>query len=208
MSFFLNIREHIEENLGPIYSTISLNNPATDKLVTFIIVAPSAERNYYLIVTAGLSKNTFMDDEDEITKTTDDEFIIGMPVSWNAPLDEDAFTRLSSEEMLPFQLLLDLGSYPESVNMKLGFGHTIPWSTCPYPGFNRIMVHFTQISPEFEFFLGPNDETVFFKGVYLIREDEFEYKLNHDSDTLLDLFAENNVTLCLDPERPSVVDNL
>ena len=82
-------------------------------------------------------------------------------------------------------------------------GDTIPNSDM-FNNFSHLLVHFPFLGSDFEL-LATDAECIMFLGVCPITENEFEFKQSMDSDSLISEFYNNDISLCFDKHRNSIV---
>jgi hypothetical protein len=126
-----------------------------------------------------------------------------MPLSWNAPINEDAMELLSSEDKLPLLLMVLLAEYSYIHKAYVSSGDTIP-NADMFNNFSHLLVHFPFLGNDFEL-LATDAECIMFLGVYPITTKEFEFKKSADSDSLISEFYKNYVSLCFDQHRNSII---
>jgi Suppressor of fused protein (SUFU) len=164
------------------------------------VVAPTAERPVYTLVTSGMSERPMADDRYA-------ELTIVLPPTWPAT-DGEEFRR--PEGHWPYKLLQDLAQLPHEFNTTLWSGHTVPNGDPPEPYAPDTKLCGTLLTPPliapegFEM-LRFEEREIQFLAVMPLHRDEMQLKLDKGLDALLDLLDEAELTEILDPERPSVV---
>ncbi|MCL2484302.1 MAG: suppressor of fused domain protein, partial [Firmicutes bacterium] len=158
--------------------------------VDVILVEPSAERNYYTLVTMGMGAHT-----QNAPKGYDEhiELFICLPADWDIKSSADG-------DFWPIGLLKFLARLPIGNNTWLGYGHTIPNITqingklteFPYASNTKlsgaIITHPTQFPEESHVCKIPTGKNVRFFQVVPIYPEEMDAKLIHGADALLKLF--------------------
>lgn len=197
--------QFLSEHVGEVYSHISFNMIDTDDPLSMIILKPTKNRDYYLVVTSGVSALPMVNGNGEEHFS---EFVLALPKTWNPPKDEDHFTTLSPEDKFPLGLLLKLSEVPRLDGLQFGFGHTLDTGQLGGSGFSRVMFHFTLLD-ELGLEIVPDAvdgvKVIAFLKVYPITEEEFEFKNQHDSDELLDKLSDSKKGALFDLTRKTVV---
>ena len=196
---------HAQRTLGPIYSTISFNMIDSGEPLTIIIVKPTKKRNFYTLVTAGMSYKAMVDPKDLDKAQYYSELVLGLPSVWKAPKSEADIPNLEDKDKWPLLLLLTLAEFPHKTKTYLAQGHTVSLGG-NYQGFSHAMFNFTLLGPEFEIMLEEKtDNLIFFLGVYPITNAEFDFKKQYTSEKLFEGLIENNVTLVFDADKKRII---
>lgn len=200
------IQEHVEKHIGPIDRVF--HEVVSDLIhLDILMVPPTPARNYYTLVTCGMSDlpMTVPDGAEEFKHA---ELMICLPPTWK--LSEQAFER--EENYWPIRCLKTLARLPHEYDTWLYAGHTIPNGNPaePYADNTRLtgaLLHIPSLIGNLkEFFSLPfsNDKTVHFFTVIPVYEEEMNLKLSKGIDALLTKFQKAGVNELLDPNRKNV----
>ena len=168
------------------------------------VVPPSEERDYYTLVTMGMGAHR-MNVPEELAeyKLERAELAIALPPDWK--LDEGSMK--DERWYWPFRLLKVLARLPISSDTWLGFGHTMGKQS-PFAE-NTALCGALLVGPQDIVWNGgevctlPGGEEVNFYQVIPLYQEELEYKLEHDADTLIEQMAE--VSFVVHPDRPNSI---
>lgn len=198
------VKEHVEKNIGPVIE-IAVDSSIKEHPISILVVAPTPQRNYYTLVTSGMSVLSMHDPFDQIEHYG--ELVVCLPANWMSSLASVIDSDADAKKFWPIDLLIKLARYPHVNNTYINSGHTIPQGpeNNPYPQFNRILIHFPiKLGEDFGVLPTKDARTaILFHGVYPIFADEFDYKKRHNSDDLLDYLIYQGVSLILDVDRKS-----
>jgi hypothetical protein len=199
------IDAHLEKHLGPV---ASVHHEIVSDLVhiDLHLIAPTPERNFYTVVTSGMS---------EVSMTVPEgceefrfaELMLALPPTW--PLGE---AELNDEaNYWPLRWLKILARFPHEYDTWLAFGHSIPNGNPPEPFHSSVpfcchLLREPRTTPE-EFFrleFAP-ERTINFWAVVPLHSDEMDFKLRHPAEKLCDRLDRHGVTELIDVNRPSVI---
>ena len=197
------LEQHIEKYFGP-FKNVFHEIASPDIHVDIVIIEPTPERNYYVLITTGMGArkmNTPAElDEYNLQRA---EIMVCLPPDWK--LDE-----LSDEKWhWPLRWLKILARLPGEKNTWLGWGHTIP-NSAPFAENTRLSASML-IYPgafgekSFECKLPAGDKVSFYQMIPLYSE-EVEYKLQNNAETLLDLMADGDLEY-VKLDRKSATEN-
>jgi hypothetical protein len=167
------------------------------------VVAPTAERPVFTLVTSGMSERPMSSSSGDCYA----ELTIVLPPTWPS-VDSDDFRR--SQGYWPYELLQDLAQLPHEFDTLLWSGHTVPNGDPPAPYApdtklcGALLVP-PLIAPDGFETLRLGERVIQFLAVIPLHRDEMQLKLDKGLDKLFDRLDEAGVTEILDPERPSVV---
>jgi hypothetical protein len=198
------ITEHIEKHIGKIDSVF--HEIVSDLVhIDIHIVKPTQERNFYTLVTSGMSDRPM--NTPAVVKGKGFEYaelIVCLPP--DGPIEQS-----DENSYWPIRWLKTLSRFPHEYNTWIWYDHTIPNGAelQPYAD-NTLLCCMLLTAPEtlpMDFIkLKVNDnKTINFIAVVPIYKDETDFKLKAGSAKLTNLFAANNVTELLDIHRKSVV---
>ena len=168
--------------------------------VDICIVPPSKDRNYYMLFTMGMGvhrMNVPDSFEEEKGKFERAELAIALPKNWKVGDSAEKW-------YWPIRLLKSLARLPIESDSWLGWGHSIDHEE-PFADNTKLCasVLIDVQGPEMggQDLVLPNGEQVNFYQVIPIYREELNYKLNHDTEALLEIMG--NVSLVVDPKRPN-----
>ena len=178
------IERHIEEHFGA-FTNVFHEIASPDIHVDIVIVEPTPERNYYVLVTMGMGARK-MNIPTELAdyKLERAEIMVCLPPDWR--LDE-----LGHEKWYwPLRWLKILARLPGENKTWLGWGHTIPngGPLAENTRLSAVMLMYPSAFSEnsFECELPSGDEVNFYQVMPLYNE-ELEYKLKNNAEALLAL---------------------
>ena len=164
------------------------------------VVKPTTAKNYYTLVTSGMSDRpmTPVEEEKEFKYA---ELMLCLPPDW--PLDDENY-------QWPVELLKFLARFPHEYQTWLAENHGMPNGDPPdkLPGtkMDSFLITTSRTAPEEFWRLKISEEkTVYFWAVVPLYPEEMKLKLKDGTEPLLDLLAQNNVTELFDPNRKSTV---
>ena len=196
------IEGHIQQYFGD-FENVFHELASPDIHVDICVVQPSAERDYYTLVTMGMGAHR-MNVPEELAeyKLERAELAIALPKDW----------KLKQEDMRderwywPIRLLKTLARLPIASDTWLGFGHTMDkeedfakdTKLCA-----AILTGPQDTEDGSEVCILPSGEEVNFYQVIPLYRDELEYKLAHDADALLDKM--NGISFVVEPDRQDAI---
>ena len=178
------IERHIEEHFGA-FTNVFHEIASPDIHVDIVIVEPTPERNYYVLVTMGMGARK-MNIPTELAdyKLERAEIMVCLPPDWR--LDELGHERW----YWPLRWLKILARLPGENKTWLGWGHTIPngGPLAENTRLSAVMLMYPSAFSEnsFECELPSGDEVNFYQVMPLYNE-ELEYKLKNNAEALLAL---------------------
>ena len=197
------VEQHIKNTFGE-FENVFHELVSPDIHVDICVVPPSEERDYYTLVTMGMGAHR-MNVPEELAeyKLERAELAIALPPDWK--LDEGSMK--DERWYWPFRLLKVLARLPISSDTWLGFGHTMGKQS-PFAE-NTALCGALLVGPQDIVWNGgevctlPSGEEVNFYQVIPLYQEELEYKLEHDADTLIEQMAE--VSFVVHPDRPNSI---
>ena len=200
MSYFDAIRAHLEKYLDAPCDVWHEG----DELDIFV-VAPTDERPFLTLVTAGLSDYLMDAPKDEWKRA---ELVWLLPASW--PLERENWGESREWTLLWLQHLAQM---PRAQNSWLGYGHTIPNGEPPQPldlttNANSVMLIPPVSLPErfARLRVGEGDEGIInFWALVPLLPDELELKIKSGTPTLLEKMEKAKLSDILEPGRDSVL---
>lgn len=197
------ISEHIEKHIGPIEAVF--HEMVSDLIhLDVLLVAPSAARNYYTLITCGMSDLPMTVPEGaEAFRYA--ELMICLPAAWK--LSDESFKN--EDNYWPVRSLKTLARLPHEYNTWLYAAHTIPNGNPvqPYASNTKLagmMVNVpSSVESINEFFtltVSPGKDVHFF-GLMPLYNEEMNFKLQHGAEALLEKLNKAGVTDIVDPNR-------
>ena len=190
------VGEHVDRHLGPLEF---VNHEIISPLVhiDLLVVAPTEERPYRVVVTCGMAEREMQAPEDDLRRA---ELFCLIPRDW--PLEQDEDERY----WWPLGLLRFLARLPHEYDTWLWTGHTVPNGDPPEPYAEGTGLCGAILLPAMGV---PEDfarlEDIHFLLVMPLHADEMQLKLDRGSDALIDQLDAAGVDPVIDPARPSAV---
>lgn len=199
------IEQHIERHVGPV-ATVYHELVSDLVHIDVHIVEPAAERDFYTLVTSGMSDRP-MNAPEGAEELRFAELVIGLPSDW--PMEEEDLKQ--EEHYWPVRLMKFLARFPHEYETWLWSMHTIPNGDPPQPYAKNtelcgamLLPPITTAEDFWELPIG-DEKRIHFFGVVPLHQDEMDLKLREGAEALFDGFDEHNVSELLDPARPSTV---
>jgi hypothetical protein len=196
------ICNHIEQYIGVIDNVFK--EVISDVLsIDILIVAPTPNRNYYTLITSGMSEFAMQvpDGAEEYQYT---ELMICLPPTWK--LSDEAFK--DERNYWPVRALKTTARFPHEYHTWLYMGHTLVNGNPVQPysedtGFEGIFVWVPEVEDQSGFFnLEMNSEkVVHFYTLIPLYGEELDYKVKHGEKELLNKLNKIGVTDVLNPSR-------
>lgn len=197
------ITEHIEKHVGPISCVI--HEIISEQVhIDIHIVEPTPERNFYTLITSGMSDQPMVNDQGENCYFA--ELLLALPPDWK--LDEESWK--DNNNYWPIEWLSFLARFPHYYNTWLWEGHTIPNGENPAPfsentDFCGWAVGFPKtVSDDFILFTPIEGKSIIFFAIYPLYYNELSYKLEKGFESLCELFDLHNVTELIELNRRDV----
>ena len=196
------VEGHIQQYFGKVENVFhELVSP--DIHVDICMVPPTEERDYYTLVTMGMGAHR-MNVPEELAeyKLERAELAIALPADWK--LDQESMK--DEKWYWPIRLLKSLARLPINCDSWLGHGHTVE-NREPFAD-NTKLCTATLIGPQdtedgSEVCTLPGGEEVNFYQVIPLYEDELDYKLEHDTDALLNKMR--GISFVVNPTRQDAI---
>lgn len=199
------ISAHIETHVGPVASVY--HELVSDLVhVDVHIVKPTPDRNFYTLVTSGMSERP-MSPPEEYNEFRYSELMICLPPTW--PMGQSDWKI--QENYWPVGLLKRLCRFPHEYEAWLWSMHTLPNGDPPEPyASNTEMTGVILLPPmttgnEFWELNINSKKTIHFHAVVPLHSDEMDLKLKKGAEALFDGFDRDGLSELLDPERRSTV---
>ena len=196
------VEGHIQQYFGKVENLFhELVSP--DIHVDICMVPPTEERDYCTLVTMGMGAHRMNVPEELVEyKLERAELAIALPADWK--LDQESMK--DEKWYWPIRLLKSLARLPINCDSWLGHGHTVE-NREPFAD-NTKLCTATLIGPQdtedgSEVCTLPGGEEVNFYQVIPLYEDELDYKLEHDTDALLNKMR--GISFVVNPTRQDAI---
>jgi len=190
------VTRHVEKHIGPVQSVF--HEILSDLVhLDILIVAPTKERNYYTLVTCGMSQLP-MTVPEGAEKFRYAELMLCLPPDW--PLSDEAFQ--DERNYWPIRCLKTLARLPHEYDTWLYAAHSIPNGDPAEPyadntKFAGMLLNVpATVEPIRDFFaltVSPDKEIHFFSLIPLYPE-EMDDKLKNGAESLFDKLEKADVT--------------
>ena len=194
------IEQHVQNTFGE-FENVFHELVSPDIHVDICVVPPSLNRNCYTLVTMGMGAHR-MNVPEELSeyKLERAELAISLPSDWK--LDEESMK--DERWYWPIRLLKVLARLPIASDTWLGWGHTFEKQSAFAENTElcgSILIGLPGVDEDGEICSLPGGEEVNFYQVIPLYQDEIEYKLKNDAETLLEKMS--GVSFIVDPTRPN-----
>ncbi len=183
------VEAHIEKYFGKIESVFhELVSP--DIHVDIHVIEPSEERNYYTLVTTGMGAFLMnVPQHYSHLNISRAEVMIHLPANWDIKDDAEV-------NYWPLRWLKIMARLPIEQNTWLGYGHSVPngGSFSEMDRFTALML----LTPALaeggaDVCKLDNGEEVNFYNLIPLYEEEINYKLEHGSEALIEMFKKKGI---------------
>jgi len=199
------IEQHIERYVGR-YDKVYHEIISDAVHIDVHVVNPTPERNYYTLVTSGMSDRPMRAPKGaEAFRYA--ELVICLPPDW--PLDDASLKN--EDNYWPIRWLKQLARLPHKYNTWLFAEHTVPNGDPAEPFASNtklscmILSEPTLFHEEFARLTVDKSKTIYFLTLIPIYGSETGYKLQHGAEELLKKLFAAGVTELVDIHRPSAV---
>jgi hypothetical protein len=194
------VENHIEKYFGK-FDNVFHEIVSPDIHVDICIADPTPTRNYYTLVTLGMGAHRMNVPKELKGKNLDRaEILVALPPDWEINNGDEKW-------YWPLRWLKILARLPGEHDTWLGYGHTVPNGE-PFAENTKLCCALLTLPYFFdaEAFICrlPGREIVNFYQMLPLYEDEMEFKIDNDAETLEDLFPED-FDMVVDVNRPSVL---
>ncbi|MGF7029291.1 hypothetical protein J2T17_000196 [Paenibacillus mucilaginosus] len=200
------ITMHVEQHIGPV--TNVFHEMVSDRVhLDILLVPPTPRRNYYTLVTCGMS-NLPMTVPEGAENFRYAELMLCLPPAW--AVTEEAFRK--EEHYWPVRMLKTLARLPHDYGTWLYHAHTIPNGdpAQPYARSTKLagmLVELPTIVDDphafFTLNMEPGKAVHFFTLIPLYAE-EMNLKLTQGTEALLEKLAQAGVNELVQPDRKNV----
>ncbi len=184
--------KYIAENFGE-YKEVFHEIASPDIHLDIIIVPPTEENPYYKLITMGMGAYQ-MNVPDNLRQYELEraELILYLPPDWDIRSGKE-------QDYWPIRYLKVLARLPLQYDTWLGYGHTVSSdeNNTPYAdntGFCSMML-LSGVNNQYQRLdLRLKDKgKINFYQLFPLYQEELEYKFEHDAETLLDLFDDDDI---------------
>jgi hypothetical protein len=201
------IEEHVTRYIGEIDSVY--HEILSDVVhIDVFFIKPIPERNYYTLITTGMSFMP-MNTPEGAEGCEYAELMICLPPDW--PISQEDLEN--PDHYWPIRWLKMLARFPHDYDTWLGWGHTMPNGDpaeplSPQTGMSGIiLLPPIEVDEDFISLDMGEGRTVSFYAILPLYSEELDFKLKHGSDPLLDKFDEHGVNEILDLKRRNTCED-
>ena len=200
------ITAHVERHVGPLAQVIH-ETVSQYVHIDVLHVLPSAQRDFHVLVTSGLSDRP-MPAPEGYEDCRYAELYLCLPASW--PLATEDFS--DERNYWPIRLLQMLGRFPHVFGAWLWIYHTLPNFDPPQAYARGTRLCGAMLGPpisltmDFASLKAPNYPEIYFFSVLPLHHDEMDFKVKNGGEPLLaNLFKQGVIADIVDPARKSVI---
>ena len=200
------IDNHIKKHIGKI-ETVMHELGSAFVHIDVHIVEPTAERNFYTLITSGMS-DLPMTVPDGAVEFRFAELLVCLPADWDMPKVYDIMT--DEEHWWPIRWLKYLARFSHEYDTWLGESHTIPNGDPPKPFAGNTQFCCALLTPpllfgdEFRSLKISNSKTINCYALLPIYKEEMEFKLKRGGEKLYERFDQEGINELLDIDRKNV----
>jgi hypothetical protein len=198
------IERHIEKHLGE--PELVFHEIISDLVhIDVHIIPPRPERNFYTLVTTGMSARA-MKVPEGLEELSYAELLVSLPPDW--PLRQEDFK--DERNYWPVRTLKMFSRMPHEYDTWLGEAHTIPNGDPPEPYAPNTKLCCAMLAPpllvpdEFRELTVTPEMSIHFYGIIPIYQEEIDLKLKRGAEALYDRFDRHKVSELLDVNRKNV----
>jgi len=195
------VEAHIIANFGD-YQNVLHEILSPDIHVDICLIEPTADRNYYTLVTMGMGAHRMSIPEELRDKKLDRaELLIALPTDWDLQSDEEQW-------YWPIRWLKVLARLPGDEDTWLGYGHTVPNGE---PFAEKTELCCMLLTMPYLFGSGaavctlPDGDEINFYQLLPLYENEMNFKIENDAEALEDLFPDD-FDMVVDVNRKSLIN--
>lgn len=201
------ITEHIEKHIGKIeFVYHEIISPLVH--IDIHLVYPTPERNFYTLVTSGMSDKPMKVPTKEHKPWEYGELMLCLPSTWK--FDEESLKN--EDNYWPIRMLKFIARFPHEYNTWISYGHTIPNGNPPATftdnvPFKGVLVDLpvTVANIDFPIIKLKDNKKINIYSLIPLYENEMDFKLKHGNDELIKLFDLHLLNELIDVNRKSVV---
>ncbi|MCR8645493.1 suppressor of fused domain protein [Paenibacillus sp. N1-5-1-14] len=200
------VSNHVEKHIGKISNVFhEIISPQVH--LDVLIVNPTKERDYYTLVTAGMS-NLPMNVPNGAEKYKFAELMIYLPSNW--PVGPEAFNK--EENYWPIYWLKKMARLPHEFNTWLYLGHTVPNGDPAKPfasntSFSGMILNVPTLVEDLKSFFTlsmPNESEVHFFSLIPLYKEEMDLKLKSGTEILFEKLEKSGVNEIINIKRKNV----
>jgi len=202
----LALEAHIAACIGSVETV--LHEIISERVhIDIHVVAPTPERDYYTLVTIGMSDRS-MSVPSGLEEYRYTELMLCLPPDW--PLPQLYETDVAEEHYWPIRCLKSLAHFPHTYDTWLWASHTVPNGDPPeaYAANTRLcgalISHPLLFGDDLITLRVRADKLVHFHSIIPIYKEEMDYKLEKGFDALIKRLDHVGVTELLDITRKNV----
>ncbi len=201
------ISAHIEKHIGKIeFVYHEIISPLVH--IDIHVVYPTPERNFYTLVTSGMSDKPMNVPTKDHKPWQFGELMLCLPSDWQ--LGEEAFK--DENNYWPIRMIKFVARFPHEYKTWVSYGHTIPNGNPPATftdkvPFSGVLVDLpvTVANINFPIIKLDNDKKINIYSLIPLYENEMNFKLKHGNDELIKLFDLNLINELIVANRKSIV---
>jgi len=199
------ITQHIETHIGPISNVF---HEMISDLVHIDVhqIEPTPERNYYTLITTGMSDRP-MNPPEEYAELAYSEVMICLPPDWKL----DMKSLKDEKYYWPIRLLKMMARLPHEYQTWLWMMHTVPNGDPAEPYASNTNLSGVILFPPLLFDEAFHElkiddkKTIHFHTLVPLHNDEMELKLKKGTEALYEGFEKYKVNELLNPQRKSSI---
>ncbi|MEF2245626.1 MULTISPECIES: suppressor of fused domain protein [unclassified Paenibacillus] len=195
------IEEHVQQFIGEIDSVY--HEIISDVVhIDVHVIKPTPERNYYTLITTGMSFMP-MNTPEGVEGCDYAELMICLPPDW--PITQEHLEN--PDHYWPIRWLKMLARFPHDYDTWLGWGHTMPNGDPAEPLSQQtgmsgiILLPPIDVDEDFLTLDMEDGRTVDFYAIVPLYSEELDFKLKYGSEPLLDKFDEYGINEIIDLDR-------
>ncbi|MDE6760290.1 MAG: suppressor of fused domain protein [Lachnospiraceae bacterium] len=190
----------IQENFGP-FEKVLHEIVSPDIHLDIIIVPPTAEDNYYKLITMGMGAYSMNVPKDlKEYELEHAELVLYLPKYWNIESPDE-------KDYWPIRYLKILGRLPIEYDTWLGYGHTVHGNEEKEPFAENtelnslLLVNACNLLYENLDLRLSSGKKINFYQLFPLYQEELEYKMEHSMEELLELFSDEDIVPILNIKR-------
>ena len=199
------VENHIEKYIGTIDSVFHELISDTVHIDVYIVQA-TKERPFKTLITSGMS-DLPMNVPEGYEEMKYAELMMFLPADWE--LSQEAFK--DDHNYFPIAVLKELARFPHLYNTAIGTGHTIQNGVPILPYSEKTELCCAMLLPPiilpqaFHELKCGKDKTIYFYNLFLLYENEMQYKMDYGLEAILDKMSENRLNDIVDFNRKNML---